>query len=268
MSKGRHTNLREWQGGEGERLASKYSLECTLDKTSKSILFVDDESEFAVMMSKVLDLRGFFVQTANSGAHALKAYSSQEYDLVVTDLSMPGMDGIELVREIRKMNPSQRIIIITGFPSQMSQRQAFKLGTINYIVKPFSINRFLEVVAEALEEEDEDGLVGPIRLKCEDLIQMYALGAKNIVIEIMNAQNGDMGRVYIEKGKVVHAEVNKLKGEHAFYEIQSWNSGIFRTEALRGRIPHTIDRSPDALILEAARRCDEKPDSRVRLAKK
>lgn len=230
--------------------------------TSKiNILFVDDERDFAAMMAKVLELRGYAVETAFSGPSALKTYQSKEYDLVVSDLSMPGMDGIELIREIRRINSSQRIIIITGFPSQASQREAFKLGTINYIVKPFSINRFLEVISESLED-DEEGLLGPVRLKCEDLIQMYALGAQNITIEILNARTGEMGRVYIEKGKVVHAEAGKLKGEKAFYEIQSWDSGVFRTEPLKGRVPKTIDRSPDALILEAARRLDESPPVR------
>lgn len=232
------------------------------------ILFVDDEMEFAKMMAKVLSLRGFEVETAYTGTSALETFNSGKYDLVVTDLSMPGMDGIELIRQLRKQNPSQRIIVATGFPSQITQRQAFKLGTLHYIVKPFSIERFIEFVTTALEEEPEDGFLGQIRMKCEDLIQMYALAAKNIILEILCASSGEIGRIFIEKGRVVHAETPRKEGEEAFYEIQLWDSGIFRTSPLEGEFHRTIDRSPDALILEGARLRDEAPNNASSAKKK
>ncbi|MBD3285545.1 response regulator [candidate division WOR-3 bacterium] len=222
------------------------------------VLFVDDEKKFADAMARVLKIRGFNVQTAYSGKVALEVFKPGGFDLVITDLSMPGMDGIELIREIRKRNPYQRIIVVTGFPSQHSQQQAYTLGTLNYIAKPFKTNRFLELVDEALKSS-ENGLLGTVRLSPSDLVQLYSFMGKTIMIEILNETDGEIGRIYFLRGQVIHAETPKASGKDAFYEIQSWDKGIFKTDSPVKDVIQTIDESVDALLLEAARRLDENP---------
>ncbi|MBN2380675.1 response regulator [candidate division WOR-3 bacterium] len=222
------------------------------------ILFVDDERTFADAMSQLLRINGYEVQAAYSGKLAMEIFQPGEFDLVITDLSMPTMDGIELVRQIRKLNSYQRIIVVTGFPSQRSQEQAYKLGTLNYIAKPFKPQRFLELVNDALRGQEE-GLLGAIKLSPSDLVQLYSYMGKTIVLEILKGKNGEAGRIYFSKGQVVHAETEQLKGKEAFYEIQTWFSGIFKTEKPQPEFPHTIDEDVDVLLLEAARRQDEQP---------
>lgn len=230
--------------------------------TKTRILFVDDERNFTEAMSQLLRIKGFEVQAANSGKIALELFSTGDFDLVITDLSMPEMDGIELIREIRKLNPYQKIIVVTGFPSQRSQEQAFRLGTLNYIAKPFKPQRFLELVKDALRS-NEEGLLGAVRLNLSDLVQLYSFMSKTIVLEILKAKDGEEGRIYLIRGQVIHAETDNLQGKEAFYEIQSWQSGIFKIKVPQTQIPHTIDKNVDALLLEGAHRQDEHPKSRV-----
>ena len=126
------------------------------------ILFVDDEKKFVEAMAKVLRAEGFSVRPAYSGNEALDIYQSERFDLVITDLKMPVMDGIELIRHMRQLNPNQRIIVITAFPSQCmpwNRRltpelpETEGLGTLDYLVKPFSSKHLLDIVRKSLERE-------------------------------------------------------------------------------------------------------------------
>lgn len=223
-----------------------------------TILFVDDEKQFTDSMCEILKLEGFKVNAAYSAEMALDMFKLKKVDLVITDLNMPGMDGIELIREVREIHARQRIIIVTAFPSQRSQEQAYKLGTLHYIAKPFKAKRFLELVYSALSEREE-GLLGAVRLSPTDLIQLYSVTGNTLVMEIREGKDeGDIGKVYFDKGQIVHAETRKYRGREAFYEIQSWRSGIFKVYSPRGKIPHTIDESVDVLLLEGAHLEDER----------
>lgn len=126
------------------------------------ILFVDDEKKFVEAMAKVLRAEGFSVRPAYSGNEALDIFQSERFDLIITDLKMPVMDGIELIRHMRQLNPNQRIIVITAFPSQCmpwNRRltpelpEAEGLGTLDYLVKPFSSKHLLDIVRKSLERE-------------------------------------------------------------------------------------------------------------------
>jgi len=220
------------------------------------ILFVDDEKKFVDAMSQLLRSKGYHVQAAYSGKLALEIFEPGEFDLVITDLSMPLMDGIELIREIRQQHPYQRIIVITGFPSQSTQEQAYKLGTLNYIAKPFKTQRLLELVEESLKGTEE-GLLGAIRLSPSDLVQLYSFMGKTLTLEILEDKGGGVGHISFLRGQVVHAETRGKKGKEAFYDIITWHSGLFSTLPYNFRDTQTIDESVDSLLLEAARRQDE-----------
>jgi len=220
------------------------------------ILFVDDEENFASMMAAVLEKEGFDVDIATRAETAFSMFKSEKYDLVVTDINMPGMDGIELIRKIHEIDEDQRVVVITGFPSHDSQSEAFKLGSVNYLVKPFLAERFIEVVNNSLNNHSQtDELVGPVKITCEDLLQMYALEQKKAILEIHNG--AEIGYLYFQDGKIVHAETSDHKGEEAFYQIQTWKGGRFDTKSLRKNIPHTIDKNVHTLLLEGAKRLDD-----------
>lgn len=115
------------------------------------ILVVDDEAIVSKALARILSSHNYEVQTASSGGKALEIYERERFDLLITDFNMPGMDGNEFIRRVRKLNPRQRVIVITGVPSLKSKKEAFELGALNYIAKPVIVADLLGVVSNALE---------------------------------------------------------------------------------------------------------------------
>ncbi len=102
------------------------------------ILVVDDEPVVLKSAERVLKAEGYTVENALSGKEALTMMEQNTYNLVLTDLKMPEMDGITLIRWMRKERPDTGIVIITGYPSQDSIKEALELGIIDYVPKPFT----------------------------------------------------------------------------------------------------------------------------------
>ncbi|MBN2378895.1 response regulator [candidate division WOR-3 bacterium] len=218
------------------------------------ILLVDDEKEFTYAISDTLKSHGYDVDTENTGTDAILRFKPREYSLLITDINMPDMDGIELIRRVQEIHPTQKIVVITGFPSYESQDESFKLGVISYLVKPFTTERFLEVVKNAINYTTKR-LIGSVELPCEDLIQIYALENKDLILELR--KGFEIGRIFFKLGNVIHAETKQNHGEEAFYEIIGWKSGIFKVESFEEPEFYSINKSVTSLLLEGSRRIDE-----------
>lgn len=115
------------------------------------VLVVDDEDVVCKSCRAILREEGCEVETAYSGTEALHAMSTQEFDVVITDLKMPGMDGIELLTEIKHRMPSTAVILITGYSTIPTAIEAIKCGAFDYIPKPFTPDKLAVTVANALE---------------------------------------------------------------------------------------------------------------------
>jgi DNA-binding NtrC family response regulator len=118
-----------------------------------NILIVDDEEDFRVTVVKRLQKRNLQVFGAESGSQALKMMSSMVFDVVVLDVKMPGMDGIETIREMKKKNPLTEVILLTGHASMESGIEGMKLGAFDYIMKPVNIDELLEKIRQAYERK-------------------------------------------------------------------------------------------------------------------
>jgi CheY-like chemotaxis protein len=121
-----------------------------------SILLVDDDDLFLAMLSAVLTRAGHQVRVAFDGQRALKLYSSQPTDLVITDLVMPEKEGLELIGELRRLNPHAKIIAVSGAgPNVLKDylKVAKVLGAKRVLGKPFSESEILNAVSEVLQEE-------------------------------------------------------------------------------------------------------------------
>jgi DNA-binding NtrC family response regulator len=116
------------------------------------VLVVDDEDVVCKSCRAILKEEGCEVETAYSGAEALHVMSAQEFDVVITDLRMPGMDGIELLTEIKHRTPSTAVILITGYSTIPTAIEATKCGAFDYIPKPFTPDKLAVAVANALEK--------------------------------------------------------------------------------------------------------------------
>ena len=115
----------------------------------EKVLLVDDEEEFTSLLSERMEARGLHVETAASGAGALKKTQERHYDVIVLDLAMPGMDGIETLRRLLADNPDLQVILLTGQATVQKGIEAIKLGAREVIEKPADLSALLAKIAEA-----------------------------------------------------------------------------------------------------------------------
>jgi excisionase family DNA binding protein len=118
------------------------------------ILIVDDEQPVRDLLAKTLSSADYEVDTAPDGPSALECLKNNGYDLLVTDLKMPGMDGLAVIRESRRKFADLPIIVITGFSTEAYAIEALNLGVSGYLTKPFRIPRVLQAAAKALGEPE------------------------------------------------------------------------------------------------------------------
>ena len=116
------------------------------------VLVVDDEASIRDLLSKTLALAEYDVDLAFDGRTALERLRTTPYDLLITDLKMPGVDGLTVIREARRLKADLPVIIITGFSTEASAIEAVNLGVSGYLTKPFRVPRVLAVAAKALGE--------------------------------------------------------------------------------------------------------------------
>jgi NADH:ubiquinone oxidoreductase subunit E len=115
------------------------------------ILVVDDEPVVVKSCERILSPEGYVVDTASTGKEAIVKLGKNGFDLVITDIKMPDMDGIELLRWIRNSKPETGVVLITGYPSQESIKEALSLRILDYLPKPFSPALLVEVTQKAME---------------------------------------------------------------------------------------------------------------------
>lgn len=115
-----------------------------------SVLVVDDDPVVVKSCERILKTEGYKIDSAVNGQHAINILQNQDYDLVITDLKMPKVNGIDLIKWMKGSKHQTGIIIITGFPSQETIKNALDLGIVDYLPKPFTSSLLSDVVSRAL----------------------------------------------------------------------------------------------------------------------
>jgi DNA-binding NtrC family response regulator len=119
------------------------------------ILIVDDEEKFLSYLSKRLKMREYDVATALSGEDALEKVREHDFDVVILDVLMPGIDGIEALREIKKVKPMTEVIMLTGHASVEAGVEGMRLGAYDYVMKPCEAEELLSKINKAYERKRE-----------------------------------------------------------------------------------------------------------------
>ena len=119
------------------------------------VLLVDDEEEFVSALAERLELRRFVVQLAFNGEQALKILEQSLPDVMVLDLKMPGIDGIEVLRKVKKCHPQIQVIILTGHGSERDEAAARRLGAFDHLQKPVDINDLVRIMELAFRKKAE-----------------------------------------------------------------------------------------------------------------
>lgn len=233
----------------------------------KRVLIVDDEEDLTWTLSKKLskDSDKFELFCMNSGREAIELLNQLPFDLVITDVRMPEVSGLDLLVEIKDRYPNTKVIIMTAYGSSDVQRAATDRGCFNYIEKPFEINELRQLILDALAEKK--GFKGSVSdFQLSDIIQLNCLGRLTSALKL--SCDGEDGLICFQEGNIVHSETRNLEGEAAFYYIMSWQAGEFAV--LRNHTParETISRGWQSLLLESLRRIDESSDLAKREAER
>ena len=124
---------------------------------TEHVLLVEDEVGVANGLKMVLSEKGYGVDVAMTGLDALKLFKDTCFDLVVSDLRLPDIDGMDVIKAIKKVRPETKVVIITGYPSVSTAVESAKIGVSDYLRKPFTEDDFLAAVGEALRKREEEG---------------------------------------------------------------------------------------------------------------
>ena len=116
----------------------------------KRVLVVDDDQVVGKSFERVLTNKGYRVDTALSGREAFEKYAGGDFDMVFTDLRMPGQDGLEVARRIKEMNPWLPIVVVTGYGTQEAEDQAKAIGVAEFLQKPLTPSIIEEVAARIM----------------------------------------------------------------------------------------------------------------------
>lgn len=121
--------------------------------TDMRVLVVDDESDFLDMTVKRMKKKEFQCEGASSGYEAIEKIKNENFDVVLLDVKMPGMDGVETLREIKALKPLIEVIMLTGHASVESGIEGMKLGAFDYLMKPMELDKIIETIQDAYKKK-------------------------------------------------------------------------------------------------------------------
>ncbi len=150
--------------------------------SNKSILLVDDVESVRDTIVLDLEKRGYVVHTAMNGEEAVRKFKKQPADLVITDLMMGEIDGIQLSKIVKEINPATKVIIHTGFPTTPSAIQALKLGVSDYLVKPCTRDDLLKSIEKCLSSENNGGPIESVIEISSSTLEESGLSAREIEV--------------------------------------------------------------------------------------
>jgi DNA-binding response OmpR family regulator len=123
------------------------------------VLMVDDEEDFVKTLAERMQMRDLDSDVALSGEAALQIVEDQVPDVMVLDLKMPGIDGMEVLRRVRKAYPQVQVVILTGHGSEKDEAEARRLGAFAYLQKPVDIEKLVVTLKNAYKKKMEDSMV-------------------------------------------------------------------------------------------------------------
>lgn len=231
----------------------------TTSVNSPCVLFVDDESLFRTSLCDAIEaaLPHYQVLQAANGLEALERFEESRVDLVVTDVKMPMMNGLELLLALRDRNFRGPIIILTAFGNPRLESEADLHGAFGYHEKPVDLQRLIEDVRGAVEGE-RSHIEG---LTLAGFVQLLELEGKTCRLRVsLEDRRGDL---LFRDGLLVDAKMDRLSGDEAAREILGWEDGAQldlhagvqpQRETVKGRLRQ--------LLLEAMQRQDEEKQQR------
>jgi len=235
----------------------------------KKILIVDDNPNVLKLLNISLSKAGYEIVEAENGEVAFEVANREIPDLIISDIMMPQMDGIELCWMIRENSkvPLVPFIFLTSFDDSEMEIRGFRAGADEYLNKPIDRKELLERVAELLDRtqklktiedktDTKKSFAGELKdLSIVELVQMLNLNKKSGMLKIEGRGSGE---IYLQGGQLIGAKSGDKEGEEAIYELVTYEKGTFNFEVSDEEFPNNIKSGTMNVIMEACRIMDER----------
>ena len=218
------------------------------------ILVLDDESDWLEVCREILgrlpskpDIR-----TASSGMSALSLLDAEAFQVLLCDLRMPRMDGLQVLSIVRRRFPELRTVAMTGFSDEDFRSRAYELGVDMFWLKSDmqqNAQMFLECIESLLGREDDSGFRDAQSKNLLDVIRMELALRNSSVLRITSGKQ--VAQIWIKDGQLIDARVEGTDGDTAFWRLLKWQSGTFESLPAEPSHVQTITKSLNALLLES-----------------
>jgi DNA-binding response OmpR family regulator len=221
----------------------------------KKILVVDDDETTRIILEKHLTKNGYEVVTSESAISAAELLKKSNFAVVMTDINMPEVSGLDFLLWIKKHEINTKVIMMTSLLGKDIEIFANKKGAVNFFRKPIDVNELDALIYSLIFDIGFSGKIEDMTLF--DFIQMMVLSNKEKRLSVFDPFSNKTGYLYVKNNNIAHAEIDDLSGEQAFYKIMKIKKGVFAdTEWLEPKI-QTINVPYNSLLMEAAKIIDD-----------
>ncbi len=224
------------------------------------ILLLDDDVDVLALYQEVLSKLPSRpdVRVASTGARALTMLDAEPFRLLICDLKMPKMDGLQVLSIVRRRFPELRTVVMTGLSDEEFRSRAYALGVDLFWLKPDTqqnMQMFMECLESLLGRDSGAGFRGVQSKSLMDIIQMECLSQSSVLLRV--TRGSLVGKIWIHGGELTDAETDGARGEAAFGKIIAWKTGTFETLPAEPDRERTIHKEVNMLLLESAQAIDE-----------
>jgi DNA-binding response OmpR family regulator len=244
---------------------------------ARKILIVDDQEDILLILEREFRrVPGFSVSSTSKVASVIPLIAEKQINLVISDVRMGRDSGFDLVREINRTYTNVGTILMTAYRSPSNHKQAEELGVIAFLEKPFQIPKLIETVtayfqklenpapAAAIEERTDFSRQtnSLVHFKLQDLVQLFCLNGRNIVITVTPAPGLPVGEIYIQRGRLIHTDYNDKTGDEAFLDLMQLPDPDLAVNDWTALVPVTVSSSWEQLLLQSAIHSDHRQPGR------
>ena len=217
------------------------------------ILVLDDETGWLDMCREILAQlpSNPEIHTASSGMDALSQLDTGQFQVLICDLFMPQMDGLEVLDIVRRRFPGLRTVVLTGHPDEALRSRAYALGVDLYWLKSDlqpNLRMFLECLESLLGMDDEGGFRDAQTRSMVDVFRMQMASHNSSLLRIRSA--GKTAQVWFQRGEMVDVQAEGADGEVAFARLMKWKGGTYESLPPESNHIHNIHKSLEALLFE------------------
>lgn len=222
----------------------------------KNILIVDDNAEAVQRLSKALTAYGkvFTVFTGKDGKNAIEIIENEDIQLVITELNMPGMNGIALIKHLLKSHSQIPIVVTTAYGTPEIESKLSSISSIEYFKKPLDTDLIIKAIFEKFQISY--GQVDGVGLS--SFLQILEMEGKTCTLNVISNLENKTGTMYFVEGKLIAAETDGYTNEAAAYEIISWEDVKITIVYSVSKQEQEITQSLMNILMEAAKIKDEK----------